>query len=86
MIRFDPINVIRGIEFHAIELRLVVALDPDSVTMTLNRLRLNILQPVVASQVWSQLTSTQKLNFLLEKTGTVIAIEGNDVGHLEEKK
>ena len=83
MLHFEPDLAVQAIAFHLADEGISDEVAAESAKATILRLRTASIRPAVARGVWSHMTNPQRLEWLLEQTGTVARLISDETSVLE---
>jgi hypothetical protein len=83
VIRFEPELAVHAIVFHLLDEGITNEVIAETTQATIGRLHRSTLRPTVARAIWSQMTNPQRLEWLLEHTGTVARLLDHETSVLE---
>jgi hypothetical protein len=83
VIRFEPELAVQAIVFHLAEEGISSDVVVESADATVGRLRRSTVRPTVARAIWSEMTNPQRLEWLLQQTGTIARLVSDEKSILE---
>lgn len=82
-IQFEPELAVRAIVFHLVDEGLAATVADESVRTSVLRLRHASCRPTVEQWVWCEMTNSQRLEWLMEKTDTAARLVSDELSVLE---
>lgn len=85
-LQFDGALAVRGIVYHLLEENLARAIDPETITRTIDRLQGKPFQSHVERGRWAVMTNPQRLQWLLNETQTVTLVGEDEKVYLRSRR
>jgi hypothetical protein len=86
LILFEPELAVKAIVFHLADEGVSPAVAEESVRATVNRLRRGGVRPTIEQWMWSEMSNSQRLEWLMQKTHTLSRLISDEVSVLEPSR
>ena len=83
LIQFNPQLAVRAIVFHLVDEGITERVADDSIQATVVRLQRASIAPAVEQLTWAEMSHTQRLQWLMEKTQTAARLVSEELSVLE---